>query len=82
MTFAGKESKLFTGSNRFDRHDIRYKLADNDLKDIPITVIIEEAFILTEEMYGALTQKEINLKRKRIGDWACCIALFVALNQR
>ena len=27
MTFAGKESKLFTEGNRVDWHDIRYKLA-------------------------------------------------------
>ena len=47
MTFAGKESNLFTGSNRFDWHDIRYMLADNEFIDIPNTVITEEDFILT-----------------------------------
>lgn len=35
-----------------------------------------------EELGQGIEPEEINLKRKRIGDWACYIALFVALNQR
>ena len=35
-----------------------------------------------EKLGQGIAPEEINLKRKRIGDWACYIALFVALNQR
>lgn len=35
-----------------------------------------------EELGQGIEPGEVDLKRKRIGDWACYIALFVALNQR
>lgn len=35
------------------------------------------------ELLGqGIEPEEVNRKRKRIGDWACYIALFAALNQR
>lgn len=43
-------------SNRFDGDNYRYKLSDVDYKDVPETVIIDEASMLTEEMFGALMQ--------------------------
>lgn len=43
-------------SRRFDGEDMRYKLSAYDYRDVPETVIIDEASMLTEEMFGALLQ--------------------------
>lgn len=67
----GEEGKEFTALNvaqflirskRFDFRDMRYILADREFADVPDTVIIDEASMLTEEMFGALMQA---LKRAR-----------------
>ena len=61
----GEDSKEFTAlnvaqflvrSNRFDWNDMRYVLSDANFADVPETVIIDEASMLTEEMFGALMQ--------------------------
>lgn len=41
---------------RFDYATMRYCLSEVDAKDVPMTVIIDEASMLTEEMFGALLQ--------------------------
>lgn len=43
-------------SKRFDWNEMRYKLSSYDYRDVPETVIIDEASMLTEEMFGALMQ--------------------------
>ena len=61
----GKDAKDLTALNvaqflvrskRFNWNDMRYKLSDYDYRDVPETVIIDEASMLTEEMFGALMQ--------------------------
>lgn len=61
----GEEGKGFTALNvaqflvrsqRFDWNDMRYVLSDANFADVPETVIIDEASMLTEEMFGALMQ--------------------------
>ena len=68
----GEEGKNFTAYNvaqflvrskRFDWGDMRYILSDYDYKDVPDTVIIDEASMLTEEMFGALIQALKRAKR-------------------
>ena len=68
----GDEGKDFTALNvaqflvrskRFDAVDMRYVLSDFDYKDVPDTVIIDEASMLTEEMFGALIQALKRAKR-------------------
>ncbi len=49
-------AQFLTRSGRFDWKDMRYKLSSNDFRDVPETVIIDEASMLTEEMFGALLQ--------------------------
>lgn len=68
----GEEGKDFTALNvaqllvrskRFDFSDMRYVLSDEEYADIPETVIIDEASMLTEEMFGALMQVLKRAKR-------------------
>lgn len=49
-------AQFLVRSKRFDWYDMRYKLSDYDYRDVPKTVIIDEASMLTEEMFGALIQ--------------------------
>lgn len=49
-------AQFLVRSKRFDWSDMRYKLSDYDYRDVPKTVIIDEASMLTEEMFGALIQ--------------------------
>ena len=68
----GEEGRGFTAlnvaqflvrSNRFDFKDMRYILTESDYADVPDTVIIDEASMLTEEMFGALMQALKRAKR-------------------
>ena len=43
-------------SKRFNWNDMRYTLSGQDYRDMPETVIIDEASMLTEEMFGALME--------------------------
>jgi ATP-dependent exoDNAse (exonuclease V) alpha subunit len=43
-------------NSRFDYNTTRYQLSDEEAKDVPFTVIIDECSMLTEEMFGALIQ--------------------------
>lgn len=43
-------------SKRFNWNDMRYTLSGQDYRDVPETVIIDEASMLTEEMFGALME--------------------------
>ena len=65
MESMGEEGKSYTSLNvaqflikskRFDWNDMRYCLSSYDYRDVPETVIIDEASMLTEEMFGALMQ--------------------------
>lgn len=49
-------AQFLVKSKRFDWTDMRYKLSNYDFRDVPETVIIDEASMLTEEMFGALMQ--------------------------
>ncbi len=49
-------AQFLVRSKRFDWNDMRYKLSDYDYRDVPETVIIDEASMLTEDMFGALMQ--------------------------
>lgn len=49
-------AQFLVRSNRFDWNDMRYKLSGHDYRDVPETVIIDEASMLTEEMFGALME--------------------------
>lgn len=62
MDSVGKDVEAFNvaqfliKNERFDCDDMRYKLSDYDCQGVPETVIIDEASMLTEEMFGALIQ--------------------------
>lgn len=56
-------AQFLVRSRRFDWNDMRYKLSDYDFRDVPETVIIDEASMLTEEMFGALMQALKSAKR-------------------
>ena len=43
-------------NSRFDYYTMQYKLSDVEATDVPLTVIIDECSMLTEEMFGALMQ--------------------------
>lgn len=43
-------------NGRFDYTTMRYRLSDVEANDVPLTVIIDECSMLTEEMFGALMQ--------------------------
>lgn len=49
-------AQFLVRSKRFDWNDMRYKLSGYDYRNVPETVIIDEASMLTEEMFGALMQ--------------------------
>ncbi len=49
-------AQFLVRSKRFDWNEMRYKLSEYDFRDVPETVIIDEASMLTEEMFGALMQ--------------------------
>lgn len=49
-------AQFLVRSKRFDWNDMRYKLSNYDYRDVPETVIIDEASMLTEDMFGALMQ--------------------------
>ncbi len=49
-------AQFLVRSKRFDWNDMRYKLSKYDYKEVPETVIIDEASMLTEEMFGALME--------------------------
>lgn len=49
-------AQFLVKSKRFDWNDLRYKLSNFDYRDVPETVIVDEASMLTEEMFGALMQ--------------------------
>jgi len=49
-------AQFLVRSKRFDWNDMRYKLSEYKYRDVPETVIIDEASMLTEEMFGALMQ--------------------------
>ena len=49
-------AQFLVRSKRFDWYDMRYKLSDYDYRNVPKTVIVDEASMLTEEMFGALME--------------------------
>ena len=56
-------AQFLVKSKRFDGRDFRYKLSDFSYEAVPETVIIDEASMLTEEMFGALMQALKSAKR-------------------
>ncbi|MEI6285232.1 MAG: ATP-dependent RecD-like DNA helicase [Bacillota bacterium] len=57
VSFNAKTVAQFLIQNgRFDFNSMRYKLSDVEANDVPLTVIIDECSMLTEEMFGALMQ--------------------------
>jgi ATP-dependent exoDNAse (exonuclease V) alpha subunit len=62
MEDAGKDfeslnvAQFLVKSKRFNWKDMRYTLSGQDYRDVPETVIIDEASMLTEEMFGALME--------------------------
>lgn len=49
-------AQFLISNGRFDHNTMRYQLSDREAKDVPLTVIIDECSMLTEEMFGALMQ--------------------------
>lgn len=49
-------AQFLVRSKRFNWHDMRYRLSNYDYRDVPETVIVDEASMLTEDMFGALMQ--------------------------
>ena len=56
-------AQFLTRSGRFDWGEMRFMLSDKQYTDLPETVIIDEASMLTEEMFGALLQAIGTVKR-------------------
>ena len=56
-------AQFLVRSKHFDWNDLRYKLSPVPYNDVPETVIIDEASMLTEEMFGALIQTLGSAKR-------------------
>lgn len=56
-------AQFLVRSGRFDFNDMRYVLSDAGYADVPNTVIIDEASMLTEEMFGSLMQALKKAKR-------------------
>lgn len=56
-------AQFLVRSGHFDWDDMRYKLSPIPYNDVPETVIIDEASMLTEEMFGALIQTLGTAKR-------------------
>ena len=49
-------AQFLSESRRFNGYTMEYHLSNEDAKDVPFTVIIDESSMLTEEMFGALLQ--------------------------
>lgn len=49
-------AQFLVKSHRFDWTEMRYKWQGDEVRDVPETVIIDEASMLTEEMFGALME--------------------------
>jgi len=56
-------AQYLTKSKRYDYKTMTYNLSDIDQGNVPNTVIIDEASMLTEEMFGALLQAIRSAKR-------------------
>lgn len=56
-------AQFLVRSKRFDWDEMRYKLRDAAYRNVPETVVIDEASMLTEEMFGALMQALESAKR-------------------
>lgn len=49
-------AQFLSESKRFNGYTMEYHLSNEDAKNVPFTVIIDESSMLTEEMFGALLQ--------------------------
>ena len=58
-------AQFLSESKRFNGSTMQYHLSNEDAKDVPYTVIIDESSMLTEEMFGALMQA-LRKKAQRI----------------
>lgn len=56
-------AQFLSRCGRFDGNDMRYKLSDYEVTGVAQTAIIDEASMLTEEMFGALMQALRSAKR-------------------
>ena len=56
-------AQFLTKSQRFDWEEMRFRLSKKPYTDLPETVIIDEASMLTEEMFGALLEAIGTVKR-------------------
>lgn len=56
-------AQFLTRSQRFDWEEMRFRLSKRPYTDLPETVIIDEASMLTEEMFGALLEAIGTVKR-------------------
>lgn len=56
-------AQFLTKSERFDWEEMRFRLSKKPYTDLPETVIIDEASMLTEEMFGALMEAVGTVKR-------------------
>ena len=56
-------AQFLTKSRRFDWEEMRFRLSKEPYTDLPETVIIDEASMLTEEMFGALLEAVGTVKR-------------------
>lgn len=58
-------AQFLSESKRFNGYTMEYCLSDEEAKNVPYTVIIDESSMLTEEMFGALLQA-LRKKAQRI----------------
>ena len=56
-------AQFLSKSERFSFKDMQYRLSDKLCDNIPATVIIDEASMLTEEMFGSLLQAIMSAQR-------------------
>lgn len=49
-------AQFLSESKRFNGYTMEYHLSNEDAKNVPFTVIIDESSMLTEEMFGSLLQ--------------------------
>lgn len=49
-------AQFLSESKRFNGYTMEYHLSNEDAKNVPFTVIVDESSMLTEEMFGALLQ--------------------------